>query len=370
MWKNLMRADAVLVPGRFIDEYMKQANGEFVKVYLYLLRRGPEQAEAEEIADALDMTGADVRRALAYWKKAGVLEEDTPETRTEKPAEKAEEKAAGEACEVPDTAEKVPVQDKDSRENAGSAPAAKDNRQKKPPKPERRTVDMAALGGDEEFKQLLYIAQQYLNKLFTQTDTEILGNLYQNLGMSAELLEYLMEYCAENRHTSLRYAETVALNWKDRGIRTAEEAREASRSYNRRVFAVMKAMGLNDRNPGNSEKESIRRWFEEFGFDEKIVIEACNRTLERIHKPSFPYAERILRDWKDAGVKTFSDIEAQDRARSTEEERRTRDGGRNPRKTGGQKATRFDNFESHGYDYDKMVWNMISRSAGGNDGTE
>lgn len=334
-WKNLMPADVVVVPGCFIDEYMKGANGEFVKVYLYLLRHQADVSE-EEIADALDMTGADVRRALAYWTKAGVLEKTEP---------------AGDPTVV---IKPAPVPEK--------KPAKKQ---------EKRTVDMALLERDEDFKQLIYIAQQYLNKLFTQTDTEILGNLYQNLGMSAELLEYLMEYCAENRHTSLRYAETVALNWKEQGVTTAAQAREASQNYNRRIFCVMKAMGLSDRGPGAAEKESIERWFDTYGFDEKIVAEACNRTLERIHKPSFPYAEKILKDWKDAGVKTFSDIEAQDRVRSASDKSRIGADGRGKiGKRPGQKSTRFDNFESHGYDYDEMVWNMISRNAGGNDGTE
>ena len=82
-------------------------------------------------------------------------------------------------------------------------------------------------------------------------------------------------------------------------------------------------------------------------------------------------AEGILRDWKEAGVKTFADIAAQDSERSAEKARG--DAPENRAAAGrrrGQKATRFDNFEGHGYDYDEMVWNMISRDAGGNDGTE
>ncbi|MFQ8840420.1 MAG: DnaD domain protein [Clostridium fessum] len=66
---------------------------------------------------------------------------------------------------------------------------------------------MSRLTSDESFKQLIYIAQQYLNKLLTPTDCQILGNLYSNLGFSGELLEYLIEYCVQNHHTSLRYME-------------------------------------------------------------------------------------------------------------------------------------------------------------------
>ena len=64
------------VPDEFIDEYMAAANGEYVKVYLYLLRHGAEELEISRIADALNHTEADVRRALAYWQRAGVLAAD------------------------------------------------------------------------------------------------------------------------------------------------------------------------------------------------------------------------------------------------------------------------------------------------------
>ena len=56
----------------FIDTYMA-ANGEYVKVYLYVLRHQGEDITIELIADALNHTESDVRRALSYWKKAGVL---------------------------------------------------------------------------------------------------------------------------------------------------------------------------------------------------------------------------------------------------------------------------------------------------------
>ena len=34
---NKMTLDVITIPGIFIDQYMIEANGEFVKIYLYLL---------------------------------------------------------------------------------------------------------------------------------------------------------------------------------------------------------------------------------------------------------------------------------------------------------------------------------------------
>ena len=74
--KNGLAVHVTAVPDEFIDEYMAAANGEYVKVYLYLLRHGAEELEISRIADALNHTEADVRRALPYWQRAGVLAAD------------------------------------------------------------------------------------------------------------------------------------------------------------------------------------------------------------------------------------------------------------------------------------------------------
>ena len=67
------------VPNVFIDSYMKDANGEYVKVYLYLLRcLGDEGMDfsVAGMADALDHTQRDISRALNYWESKGLLRQE------------------------------------------------------------------------------------------------------------------------------------------------------------------------------------------------------------------------------------------------------------------------------------------------------
>ena len=63
--------EATMVANEFIDRYMADANGEYVKVYLYLLRHASEKLDVGTIADALNHTEADVKRAVLYWQKVG-----------------------------------------------------------------------------------------------------------------------------------------------------------------------------------------------------------------------------------------------------------------------------------------------------------
>ena len=60
------QVDATLVSNEFIDRYLAEANGEYVKVYLYLLRHKDEPVSLERIADGLNHTEADIRRASCF----------------------------------------------------------------------------------------------------------------------------------------------------------------------------------------------------------------------------------------------------------------------------------------------------------------
>ena len=60
-----------MLPNSFVDHYMANANGEFVKVYLFLLRHVEDAASSlsiSMIADYLNNTENDVLRAFRYWE--------------------------------------------------------------------------------------------------------------------------------------------------------------------------------------------------------------------------------------------------------------------------------------------------------------
>ena len=366
-YKNNINTAVTAVSNIFIDEYMGTASGEYVKVYLYLLRHAGKNVEIPDIAEALNHTEADVRRALAYWERAGVL------------ASEKEEPAAGEAAVTREDMADGGYITPESRRNYGDSDvegrmpeesAADSGKQlqgsersmtKQPGAPDipdaGNSYDrMKRLSADEEFSALLYAVQQYLGKTFSAIECEKFAYFYDVLHMSCELLEYLAEYCAEGGHTSIRYIEKVALNWYQAGIHTRDEAREHSARYSKDTSAVMKAFGIMGRNAGTAEQEFIRRWFKEFGFDSMIVTEACNRTLTATGSASFPYADKILTGWKENGVRTLQDVETLDKRR---QEKQTKKSGTASRQTRNTSTNRFNNFEQRSYNYDDYVWDDI-----------
>ena len=334
-FNSMFQVNATLVANAFIDEYMAGASGEYVKVYLYLLRHWDARPDTAEVAGALHYTEGDVKRAIAYWEKVGVL-------------------VSGQRA-----AASAPVHSKDQ---------------------------VSRLADDEDFAQLLYIAQKLMNKVFTQRECQVFAYLYGELKLSAELLEYLVEYCVQNGHTSIRYMETVAINWHQKGMVTVEAAKAYCAGFNTDAFAVMKAFGLNDRRPGEAEKRFIDTWFGAYGFTREVVLEACNRTIGATHSPSFQYADKILSEWKKAGVKNLSDVEDLDMIRRKQEAERSAaaksgasegagasggEGGKagkggaggssvnggKTRKSGA--ANRFHNFEQSTTDYDSLMMERV-----------
>lgn len=424
--KDRWNIPVTAVADEFIDQYMAAANGEYVKVYLYLLRHQSEPVSVDAIADALNHTESDVRRALAYWEKAGVLlREDllSPDGGEKDPGTAADRPRAGAVLDremsggrgaafsadpqvAPDSrstayhgstqagadgwsasysgtpqavnqtapaavkpqgavSEPAPAAGRTDSVSFGAAPAAA----APSPKPVYSVAQVNRLSGDEEFAQILYIAQKYMNKVFTPRDCQVFAYLYDTLKFSPELLEYLVEYCVQNGHVSVRYMETVAINWHEQGFRTPDEAKEYAEGFNNDAFSVMKAFGLNDRRPATEEQKMITKWFREYGFGRELVLMACNRTISAIHTPSFRYTDKILSDWKLAGVRTKADVEALDEKRSKSRAQGAGGQAQGGRSSGGQgagqadggrrKSNQFHNFKQRDTDYDALVLKQL-----------
>jgi DnaD/phage-associated family protein len=176
----------------------------------------------------------------------------------------------------------------------------------------REMADKA--NADDAFADIIYETETYFGKQLSVSDIESLIYMYDQLKLSAELLEYLIEYCTSINKASLRYAEAVAKNWYQKGIKTVDEAKQDVNSYNPLYRAVFKALGIDRKNPNVNEIAFMDSWSKDMGFDQAIIIEACNRGIERKpHSVTFAYINRILDDWSKKGVKSISDIDVLDK---------------------------------------------------------
>ena len=352
-----VQTNATVLDNEFIDHYMVRANGEYVKVYLLLLRHMNQSSgylSVSELADLLECTEKDILRALRYWKSEGLLDylDDTPDDPSPKST-------------APSPAASSGLHDVQSGYMTSSIPADS-------------VSDSAALASTTniqqyrsrkeraEFKELLFVAEQYLGKTLSATDIDQITYFYDTLNMSAELIEYLIEYCVENGHKSMHYINKVALSWHEENITTVNLAKTSSFLYNKNCYCVLNAYGIKGRGPAASEIAYIRKWSEEYGFALEVILEACDRTMNSIHQPSFDYTDSILKRWKDKNVRQLKDIDAVDadyrkekeRAKELAEERKRQQQAQKPVSSQNNK---FNNFDGRSYDMNDLERRLVQQ---------
>ena len=71
--KNIDPKDIAVVSGEFIRDYMPRANGDYIKVYLYLLYNARKELRLADIACDVELTENDVRHALNYWTRHDLI---------------------------------------------------------------------------------------------------------------------------------------------------------------------------------------------------------------------------------------------------------------------------------------------------------
>lgn len=348
-----------VIPNQFIDDFMPEANGEFVKVYLYLLRCIHSHAyncTISAIADKLNNTEMDVTRALRYWQRVGLLAlEESPEGEIcgisflpmPKPAAPAvvKEEPASQPKAAAVKAAVTAVKQTAASETTSPAPAK-----------HRYTPDeMAAFQKNESISELFFIAETYMKHPLSENDMNTILYWHEDLHFSTELIVYLLEYCISKGHSSIRYMDKVALSWHQKNITTVEAAREEASVHNQVYYGVMKALGINGRSLVDAETSFIRKWTKAYAFDLPIIQEACRRTITATHQPSFEYTDSILSSWYNSNVHTLEDIQNLDAAYSKKRKVSVKT-TQPPRKNS------FNNFSSREYDYDNLEEMLLSSS--------
>ncbi len=347
--KNRFQGNTTIVENDFIDNYLAKANGEYVKVYLVLLRHLNGNAGGLSIcglADCLECTEKDILRAFKHWSKVGLLNIDYDEAGNicglavgnSSASTKAETQAVIQPISV--KKEDCPIDHIAEPVKAASTP-----------KKARKTVS----SNQEELRQLYFVAEQYMGKPLTASEIKKINYFFDTLDFSTDLIEYLIEYCVENGHRNMKYIETVALAWSDAGIQTTEDAKMNTTLYMKNVYSVLNAFGIKGRSAAPAEISYIKKWADEYGFTLEIILEACNRTINNTHKPDFKYADSILNNWLAKDVHHMSDISRLDLAYRQEKEAKTKTHTKTV-----ASGNRFNNFEGRSYDLNSLEQQLLN----------
>ena len=351
----------------FIEDYMPAANGSYVKVYLYIakcLQAKESNFSISSLADQLENTEKDILRALMYWEKKGLMSLNR---------DKATGEILGLEMLIPFAERDFDTYENTAKESAASLGVDSDlsetgalNRRNSDLSEtgalDRRNSDLSEtdaantstyessgtdapsnvnsdvhrasnsaqennssavkpiqvppeqiqeLYANEDFVWVCNVVESYLERPMKPTEIQLITYLYGTLHFSRELILHLYDYCISMGKTACNYIQTVALSWHEQGIKTPEQAQNASVRYLASYNAVSKALGLG-RGLAEIEKKYVDHWQNDWNMDLSVILEACNRTVLKLHHADFKYTEGILSHWNEQNVRTLQGVEQSD----------------------------------------------------------
>lgn len=386
-----------LLSNIFIDHYMKDANDVQIKVYLYLLRTvsSGRAADLNTLADFLNCPERDIIRALRYWANKGVLSLSYDRARMVSGNDFYEGHLSGiclQNLQQPMSAASMITVSAPAAfaENSNAAmqqiyPAAPQNTSVSvsvsDPRPSAPAAGVVSLPDPDACKAsytlddlkrfksapdhmfLLTAAQQYLGAPLSEPQFRSLLFITEGLGFSAELTDYLLQYCIGNRQKSFHYIEATALAWAEQGITTVEEAKaKLHPKEDRESTAIMNWLGRTG-TPAPEEARLIHRWLRIYGFSTELIEEACKRTVLAVSTNRFPYAESILKSWHEKGIRTSEDVAAADEAyqayRQSAAPRSSASGNGNTNPAN-RKRSSYTDIDQRDYDFAELEKKLIN----------
>ena len=249
--------DMTPVDNQFIRDYLPQAKGDAVRVYLYGLMRcyHPEEGMDEErMSHDLGMTAEEIRASFRYWERRGLVRRISDEPPAYRFISPKQREGGAEAL------------DPEYEAFAESLYGVFSN--------ERR------LHGSE-----IQTCYEWVTELKLPPEAVIM------------LLRHMQS--VKGKNFSIRSAEQVAVQMAEANIRTIEEA-EAFLSRDLSEYegtkAVLKRLGKRNL-PSEDQVALYRKWTREWGFTREAIEEACAETAKG--DPSMGFLDGVLRNLKE-----------------------------------------------------------------------
>lgn len=278
------------VPSCVVDNYIKLTSGNQLKVLLFLLKNAGAMLRSEDIAAMTGVTPDEAEDALLFWENVGVLDNSggtlTP---------------PNSSSEIKPAAPQIPVQPTVSAETKVKLTAD----------PQFMPKEIAgAVDNNSAVRYLFETYERLAGRPTKHSERNTLMLLIEEVGLPCEVAVMLVEYCFSIDKASPAYMKSVALDWCESGIGTIEKAEE-------RIKALQNRFGLENKLRGmfrmtsafsKSQKEIINAW-SELEVSPELIEEAYDACMKNTGKLSFPYMDKVLRNWLDKGITTPEQVQ-------------------------------------------------------------
>lgn len=314
------------VPNIFIEEYMPQADGNFVKVYLTgfmeaINSNDGSSFEGDSLSKKLGLLESDIIKAWEYWENKGLIN----------------------------------LQKSTSGEMSIEFLNPFDLPRIKSPEPIKTEYTPEAISMRMEspiIKDMFEHLEKLLGRMLSPKEISMYLGWLDDYKFTPEVVILLVEYCRSKGKPDFRYIEKVAISWHDAGITTVDDAQKNialhEDKYNN-YRLVMDFLGLKENDLMKPQQDFLDKWFDTWQFGIDMVLEACKICSLRINEPNFNYIDGILSNWYKKGIKDVKDI----------------DKGEIKKKNKGVKfkapVTTFNSYDQRSYDVKELEKKLLGR---------
>lgn len=306
----------------FIDKYMIKARGEFVKVYLLMLKysvTGELGVSSSIIASNLNLLESDIMNALNYWSDEGVIKFI--------PIDKMGNFSI----------QFIDLKTEDPNHNT--------------------SVNLLEELNKNDKKDMLKDIEILTGRPLSPKEMTTYLSWQNDFGFPSEMILLLIEYCVSKGKADIRYIEKVALGWYDSGIKTLEDAQSyITQTEDKwvKIRKILNYMGIKNGEIMKPQQELLEKWLYKYNFSLELIFKACTICFERLNRADFKYIDGILNKWHKDNIQTLKDVETKDSIKKHTFIKHTS----NP-KNNNQKTLRFNDYEQRVYDYDSLEKKLL-----------
>ena len=269
LYRNYYLCDTP-VENIFIDEYMADAPGEYVKVYIYayMYSQLNQVMNNDILAKRLNMHIEEVLTAWTYWEGVGIIRKyyPNPEDETRYDVEFVNIKSA-----------LFTGGDKSTQKKSKSG-------------------SVASALGDDGLASLYKEIESITGILFDPTLALKIADLIDQMGIDPSIVSFGYRYCKENKKpTDFNYVASIIKRWAQNNLSTVKDVKEFIEVSDNRFDEhrqIMKALGLSPAGITDAERDTFNIWLDEMGFSLKFILEACSKSAGMSHK--FSYVRKVL----------------------------------------------------------------------------
>ena len=263
------------IPDVFFTEYMSEANGDFIKVYLCILflTKYDKDIKLNDLSKKLNIPLQTIQASLAYWEEKGALTKKVSGYIVNNLQEIELHKLYS---------PNLTLSEEDIKKNEDSQYRA---------------------------KAIECINNMYFQGIMSPAWYSDIDLWFKKYEFDEQVMISLFDYCFNKSALHKNYVKTVADAWNKSNIKTYEDL-EAYSSKQEKLNKMKKdiAKKLGRYNPLTQFEEAfIEKWIVDFGYDLKIINIALKKTTSKAN-PSFDYLDKLISDWHDRNLKTEEEV--------------------------------------------------------------